>query len=160
MSTKHLGTYLNDHLAGSVMALELLEHLKGSPGLNADHFVDDLQAEITADQKELEGLIERLGVGRSAARRVLGWLGEKATQLKLTMDDAAEDPLRRFESLEVLSLGIEGKRSLWKALEAAAVVNPGLQGPNYARLQQRAAEQRQRVEKHRLEASKGALQAG
>jgi len=143
------------------MALELLDHLKDLPLFAGQaQFVAELQTEIKADQQELESLMEKLAVSKSTTRRVLGWLGEKATQLKLKMDDAASGPLRLFEILEVLSLGIEGKRSLWKALEAAAVANAGLQSLDYARLQQRAADQRQRAEKHRLEAAKAALAAG
>jgi hypothetical protein len=62
-----------------------------------------------------------------------------------------------FESLEALSLGIEGKKSLWVALSAAAEVSPELRIADYERLKKRAEEQRNRVEAKRLEVAKAAL---
>jgi hypothetical protein len=62
-----------------------------------------------------------------------------------------------LESLEALSLGIEGKRVLWLALSAAAEVTSGLRIADYERLQDRAEEQRNRVEERRLEVAKAAL---
>ena len=54
-------------------------------------------------------------------------------------------------------MGIEGKRLLWRALAAAAEGTPGLRGTDYGRLEQRAEDQRQRVEAFRLEAAREAL---
>jgi hypothetical protein len=55
------------------------------------------------------------------------------TELKLRFDDPNAGPLRLFESLEALSLGIEGKRSLWIALTAAAENTPALPSLVYGR---------------------------
>ena len=48
-----------------------------------------------------------------------GCLGERLTRLKLPLDDPSEGALYLFEALEVLSLGIEGKRGLWQALASS-----------------------------------------
>jgi hypothetical protein len=50
--------------------------------------------------------------------------------------------LRQLEIWEALSLGIEGKRLLWRSLAARAEATPDLQGTDYGLLQQRADEQR------------------
>lgn len=56
-----------------------------------------------------------------------------------------------------MSLGIEGKLALWRALAAAAATAPELVGVDYALLEQRAIEQRASVETVRLDAARVAL---
>ncbi len=156
MVKKQLATYLNDHLAGSVTALELLSSLETDQGdTELAHFASDLRAEIEADQQELEDLMERLQIPKSGPRQVAGWLAEKAAQVKLRLDDSSDGALHLLESLEILVLGIEGKYRLWCALAAAAV--PGLQLTDYERLTKRAEAQQQRVETIRLAAAKVAF---
>jgi hypothetical protein len=155
---EHLATYLNDHLAGSVVAIELMEHLEATfAGTPVAAFVANLRADVEADRRELEALMVQLQIAESRTRKASAWLTEKFTELKLRLDDPAGGELRLFESYEALSLGIEGKRSLWLALSAAAADTPALQIVDYGRLIQRAEEQRSRVEARRLEAANTAL---
>ena len=155
---EHLATYLNDHLAGSVVAIELMEHLEATfAGTPVAAFVAELRADVETDRRELEALMVQLQIAESRTRKASAWLTEKFTELKLRLDDPAGGELRLFESYEALSLGIEGKRSLWLALSAAAADTPALQIVDYGRLIQRAEEQRSRVEARRLEAAKTAL---
>ena len=159
MVDDHIATYLNDHLAGSVVAIELMENLEAIyEGQPTAEFIAILRAEVEADRQELEQLMSQLEISESRTRKASAWLTEKFTQLKLRLDDPTHGELRLFESLEALSLGIEGKRSLWLALSAAAEVSPQLQIADYQRLKQRAEEQRARVEKKRLELARVALQ--
>ena len=158
MADDHIATYLNDHLAGSVVAIELMENLEAAyEGKAIAGFIAQLRSEVEADRKELEDLMSRLKVSESRTRKASAWLTEKFTELKLRLDDQARGDLRLFESLEALSLGIEGKRSLWLALSAAAEVSPALRIADYQSLRQRAEEQRARVEEKRLEVAKAAL---
>jgi hypothetical protein len=158
MTMKHLATYLNDHLAGSVVALELMEHLETAHrDSTVAGFLATLRADVAADRQELEALLERLQYSESGPRQALAWLGEKVAQLKLQLDDSATGALRLFEGLEVISLGIEGKRSLWLALAAVAETIPALQGVDYDRLIQRAENQRRQVETERLRAAQEAF---
>ena len=67
---KELDSYLNDHLAGSVGALELTAHWtqlhRGKPlGI----FFSHIDAEIRADQNVLRNLMHHLGVEESSLRR-------------------------------------------------------------------------------------------
>jgi hypothetical protein len=158
MADEHLATYLNDHLAGSVVAIELMENLEAVyASTPVADFVAKLRADVEADREELKVLMGRLQISESRTRKASAWLTEKFTELKLRLDDSARGDLRLFESLEALSLGIEGKKSLWLALSAAAEVSPGLRIADYERLKQRAEEQRSRVEAKRLEVAKAAL---
>jgi hypothetical protein len=158
MADGYISTYLNDHLAGSVVALELLDHLTATYSEAAlTTFFRQLRADIAADRDELQGLMEGLNIGQSRTRKASAWMAEKMTEWKLRFDDPKGGPLRLFESLEALSLGIEGKRSLWIALNAAAEKTPSLGILDYERLKQRAQEQRDRVETLRIETARKAL---
>jgi hypothetical protein len=150
-------TYLNDHLAGSTVAIELLEHLESSHDAEWAVFFRTLRADIESDRGKLETLMKEMDIDQSKLRKGMAWLGEKFTELKMRLDDPADGALRLFESLEALSLGIEGKRSLWLALAEAATDNPGLRMLDFPHLIARADEQCARVEKRRLEIAASAL---
>ena len=67
---KELDSYLNDHLAGSVSALELTAHWAH---LHKDRplgvFFSQIDTEIRADQNVLRDLMHRLGVEESSVRQ-------------------------------------------------------------------------------------------
>jgi hypothetical protein len=158
MANEYLATYLNDHLAGSLAAIELLEHLETAyAATHLASFFVELRREISADRQELQRLMDRLEVSESRPRKLSAWLTGKLTEIKLRFDDSPCGALRLLESLEVLGLGIHGKLALWRALGAAADSSPALQGFDYEGLAQRAEEQRWRVEVVRLEAAKTAF---
>ena len=158
MADDHLAIYLNDHLAGSVVAVELLQHLERAyTGQSVQRFAEELRADIEDDRRELQKLMKTLNVAESRARQATAWLAEKMTMIKLRLDDWAGGDFRLFEALEALSLGIEGKRALWAALSDAAGAAPSLRQLDYARLVQRAVDQRTRVETLRLETARAAL---
>src|SRR5438270_183699 len=141
----HIGTYLVDHLAGSVVALELLEHLeKQHHEAELQEFFAAFREDILADRVELEALIKCLAISVSKIRSTLAWFAEKAARLKLRLDDSPDGSLRLLEATELIATGIDGKRSMWLALAAASEDAPRLRGPDYGRLVERAIEQRQR----------------
>lgn len=151
MAHDHLSAYLNDHLAGSVVALELLTHLEQAhAGTALAATLAEVHAEITADRQVLEALMAQLAVARSGPRQTVAWLGEKVAQLKLAFDDRGTSAMHLFESLEAVSLGIVGKGGLWRALQAAAAVEPALSRTDYPALIRRAEEQCARIEAERL----------
>ncbi|HEU4641132.1 MAG TPA: hypothetical protein VFS44_01670 [Gemmatimonadaceae bacterium] len=160
MSDAHRTTYLNDHLAGAVAALELMEHLEkayGEDDPSMARFFAELRADVEADRRTLESLMDRLHVDRSATRQTTAWLAERAVRLKLRLDDPSGGPLRLLEALETLGTGIHGKVALWCALAAAAERDPALRGTDYDALARRAEEQRARLEAVRLGAARAAL---
>jgi hypothetical protein len=160
MTTQAGSTYLNDHLAGAVAAVELLDHLiELHRGSDRRTFYQTVQAEIIEDQKVLQDLVSRVGGRESQVRKAAAWLSEKLAQAKLALDDRADGQLRTFEALEALALGIHGKLQLWTALAEAARVNPAFQGVDFARLQERAQDQYKRVDQERLQAARRALEA-
>jgi hypothetical protein len=152
---ENLSSYLNDHLAGSVGALELLDRLidiyQGKP---LEPFLRDLRNEIEADQETLKELIAKLGAKESAVRKAGAWIVEKLSRAKIQLSEVREGEMGLFLALEGLALGITGKRSLWRALAAAAETVTQLRGPDYTTLEKRAMEQHDRVETKRLEVAR------
>jgi hypothetical protein len=92
-------------------------------------------------------------------RKAAAWLTEKLGEAKLRLDDPGDGQLRVLEAVETLGLGIQGKLALWRALAAVADRLPKLQRVDFARLEQRAIQQHQRVEGQRLQAARLALTA-
>ncbi|HWB06115.1 MAG TPA: hypothetical protein VG796_24045 [Verrucomicrobiales bacterium] len=153
----NLADYLNDHLGGSVGALELLDHLSGKlKNENADlaAFLRTLRREIEADQDALKELLGRIA-HESVLRKALGWLGEKVGRIKLATDGVGEGEPGLLESLEILALGITGKRLLWSALRAAEVA--AARSLDLPGLERRAEEQFRQVEEWRLKTARMAL---
>jgi hypothetical protein len=153
---RHLTVYLNDHLAGSMVAVELLMALERTyaeiePALAA------LRVDVEHDQMELKALMDRLNIAERGVRKIGGWLAGKTTQLKMRIDDRSGGVLHLFESLEAISLGIEGKLALWRTLKAVADLSPDLACSDYERLMKRAIEQRSRAEALRLQSAITAL---
>ncbi len=149
---ENLSSYLNDHLAGSVGALELLDRLidayKGKP---LERFFIDLRNEIDADQETLKELIASLGEAESTVRKAGAWVMEKFSRGKIQLSGDGEDEMGLFLALEGLVLGIHGKRSLWRALAVASAEIPSLRNRDFVALERRAGEQHDRVEAKRLE---------
>jgi hypothetical protein len=158
VTTEGLTTYLNDHLAGSVVAIELLDHLREiSRGTERERLFAALRAEIDDDRAVLLGLLRQLGGKESRMRKAAAWLTEKLGEAKLRLDDPGSGELGLLEALESLGLGILGKLALWRALEAAREHVPELRKTDFVRLQSRAQTQHDRVEAERLRVARTAF---
>jgi hypothetical protein len=151
-----LVTYLNDHLAGAQMAIQLLESMHNQ---NDDQefrqFASVLLPEIQADDQTLRHIAEKIGSGPSGIKQVGGWLVEKAARLKLGHTGSKSFEL--FQSMELLALGIQGKLSLWKALRTALGQDARLRGYDFDSLIVRAQEQYDKAEGQRLKLAQTVL---
>ncbi len=151
-----LATYLHDHLAGAVHAIETLKTMRDrQKNTPVGEFAHKLLKEIEEDQETLKSLADKIGAGSTTAKEMATWLAEKASRLKLTHE--SNKSLGTFEALEFLEVGIYGKWALWRALEIAARSEPRLQGVDFKRLAARAEEQRLAVDERRLDAAPQAL---
>jgi hypothetical protein len=152
----NLTTYLNDHLAGSVGALELIDDLiSASDDASLKLFLANLKCDIEADQKILEGLLEAANEGQSAMRKAAAWVSEKFAGAKFKVAGENLGGLGLVQAFEMLALGIRGKELLWRAV--ASSNSSSLRDIDFAKLEQRAVEQQKRVEEKRLEAARAAF---
>jgi hypothetical protein len=156
MANTPLVVYLQDHLAGSAAAVEILDGLRTAhAGQPLGQLAFEISEEVETDRSTLQSLIERLGGGSSPLKDTTAWLGAKLSRYKLGGD--LSDPLGALEGLEVVALGILGKRALWEALSGISATDSRLRELDLRRLIDRASAQYARVEAQRLETARRAL---
>src|SRR5213596_3486138 len=153
---KQLDSYLNDHLAGSVSALELIGHWahvhKGEP-LGA--FFAECEAKIKADQDKLRDVMRILGVEESKVRQAGAWTAEKVGRARLMIAGDEQGSLGLVLTLEGLIMGVTGKKLMWGALAAAKL--PRLNSYNLEQLQRSAEQQLEQIEAERISAVRQAF---
>lgn len=152
-----LAIYLNDHLAGATVGVELARRLRAS---NHDEpefgpALAEVCAEIEADRETLKAAMDQLGVGKSRLKPLAALLGERLGRLKPNGRLRGYSPLSRLDELELLQIGVVGKRRLWRALEHTRASD--LADFDLGALAERATEQLRRLEALHLKAAALAL---
>ena len=153
---KDLDSYLNDHLAGSISALELIAHwAETHKGKRLGTFFAEIEREIKADHDALREVMNLLGVEESKMRQAGAWAAEKVGRARLAI--AGDEPctLGLVLTLEGLIMGVTGKRLLWGSLVAAKM--PRLNSCNFEHLQRRADQQVEQIEAERISAVREAF---
>jgi hypothetical protein len=157
MNDDTLSAYLNDHLAGSIGAVAMVERaIEENAGNLFGRRLEEILKEIKKDQVVLQNLIERVGSKESSLKKAGAWLAEKAGRVKLG-GTGEPGELARLEVLETLGIGMQGRRGLWRALRVVAKKYPALRDLDLDLLERRAVEQHDRVEEWRLEAAREVL---
>jgi hypothetical protein len=152
-----LPIYLNDHLAGSTAGVELARRLRAS-NEDDEEFgpaLAEICAEVEADRETLKAVMDRLGVGQSKVKPAAAVVGERLGRLKLNGQLRGYSPLSRLDELELLQLGVVGKRRLWRALEHTHAED--LASFELDALAERATSQLRRLEALHLKAASLAL---
>jgi hypothetical protein len=148
---KELDSYLNDHLAGSISALELIAHWadvhKGEP---LGSFFVETGREIKADQDTLRDVMRTLGIEESKVRQAGAWAAEKLGRARLIIAGNEPGSLGLVLTLEGLIMGITGKKLMWRSLAAAKL--PELKSYDFEEPQRRAEQQIERIEAERISA--------
>jgi len=146
---KNLDSYLNDHLAGSISALEVIDHWaevhKGEP---VSSFFVEIKAHIKADQETLRDIMRALEVEESKIRKAGAWAAEKVGRARLIIAGDEPGSLGLVLTLEGLIMGVTGKKLMWASLAAAKL--PRLSSYNFEQLQRRAEQQIERIEAERI----------
>jgi hypothetical protein len=151
-----LATYLSDHLAGASAGSALARRVaRNSDGGRSGQTLAQIAHDIQEDCATLKQLAAQLGIRGSRVKNAGAWLTERASRLKSNGRLRGDPALQRLHELELLSLGIAGKQSLWQALQAAPEACP--EGFDLAALEARAADQRELVERERIAAARAAL---
>jgi len=155
VDAKLLGIYLNDHLAGSVVGIELSKRAASSnEGSELGDFLAGLSADIEADRDSLKAIMEHVGVSQNRVKMPIAWGVEKLGRLKPNGQVTGYSPLSRLHELEGLALGVTGKLALWRSL---AATRSDLGAFGLETLIERAESQRDGLEARRVEAAKTAF---
>jgi hypothetical protein len=158
MDDRAMNVYLNDHLAGATFGSDLAEQIRDrheDTPLGA--LMGSLAPQIEQDRQTLLDLMERMGVSKNPLKQATGWMAEKASRVKFTGAASGEPDHGAFMALETLTLGVEGKASLWKALKTVQDQYPALGSMNLDELIERADAQHEALERERLAAGTLAL---
>jgi hypothetical protein len=148
---KELASYLNDHLAGSVSALELIAHwAHDQKGKSLGDFFAETEKEIKADQDVLRDVMRSLGVEESKVRKAGAWAAEKLGRARLIIAGDEPGSLGLVLTLEGIIMGVPGKKLMWRARAAANL--PQLGDYDFDELQRRTEQQIERIEAERMRA--------
>lgn len=137
-----LAVYLNDHLAGATVGVELSHRIARQHA--GDPLGDDmahLAAQIRQDREVLLQIMRDLRMPVRRYKVCQAWLGEKAARMKLNGRVVRRSPLSTLIELETLQLGVQGKLLLWRTLVRAAERRPALDPAHLHELAERASEQ-------------------
>jgi hypothetical protein len=160
LDRKLLGIYLNDHLAGATIGVELGRRARGSnKGTEYGDVLERVTREIEEDRDALQELMESLEIGPDRPKVIGAWIAEKIGRLKPNGRLTSYSPLSRLIELETLALGIGGKVSLWEALIEVSAEDARLDEQELRRLAARAEQQRKEIWQLRQRAAGEALAA-
>jgi hypothetical protein len=149
-----LATYLNDHLAGSMAAIDLAQKAADKNGGEPlGVFLTDLAKEVDEDRVALEGIMDRLGVEKGSAKATAGRVVEKVSRLRMHENVTGDPDLSRVLELETLLMGVTGKLRLWHSLQEAMASDPRLAGVDLDALVRRAHDQLARLDGHHRDAA-------
>lgn len=157
-ATAQLGVYLNDHLAGANAGVEMARKLQKEVAGEPDAaMLGPIGDEIADDVETLRQLMEHVGVARNPVKQAVGWVAEKAHRAGVATQARHGSDLARMFAAESLSLGVEGKLSLWLVLIELVPSHPRLAGVGLPGLAERARDQRRRIEAIRVAAARRAF---
>ena len=155
-AVRYLAIYMNDHLAGSTIGVELLRRAVGEyEGTPLGTFLAGLRTEVEQDRETLKAFMAANGVEQQRVKVTAAWAAEKVGRLKFNGALLRRSPLTPFVELETLAFGIHGKELLWRALREIAPDEATAASLDI--LIARAQRQHDDVERHRLEAGAGAI---
>lgn len=149
-----LGIYLNDHLTGASVGVELARRsAKGQLDRQRRTELSRLADDVEEDRVSLLRLMKTLSIPAQKHRIAAGWAAEKVGRLKPNGTWVHRSPLSDLVELESLRVGVEGKLCLWRLLHRLADTDPRISAADLDELEQRAAVQIEALEGMRLEAA-------
>jgi len=158
MADKALDVYLNDHLAGAMLGSDLAEQIKArNQGTALGELMGSLAPQIEEDRRTLIRLMDRLDSAENPVKQATTWVAEKASRVKFSGLTSGEPELGGFMALEALTLGVQGKRSMWLALKEVRGHYEPLASINLDELIERAQAQSDALDVERLAACGRAL---
>jgi hypothetical protein len=154
----YLTIYMNDQLALGVVWREIARRsARSNHGTPTGDALSSVATAIAEDVSTFEDLMHRLGIPKQSVKPALAIAGERIGRLKLNGQLKGYSPLSRFEELDFLIMGIDGKVVLWTNLRDHAGLGARLPDVDFERLIERAREQRAQLEPFHADAGREAL---
>jgi hypothetical protein len=152
-----LHIYLNDHLAGATAGVDLVKSAAARHDGEMGEFFTQLADGISADYNTLTSLIDQLDAHASGAKEAMAKIGSEVSEGKFSGETVDDPEFGTFLTLETLSIGVEGKLCMWKALKVVEGDHRELGAFDIDTLIERAQSQRDSLEGKRLEVAGSAL---
>ena len=157
---RFLGIYLNDQLAAGLLWRDVARRSQRSnSGTQLPEALARVSAGIAEDIETFQRIMRRLGIRTNPVKVGLAVGAERLGRLKLNGQLRTYSPLSRFEELDFLAMGIEGKKLLWTTLRDLADLASRLPDVDFDNLIERAERQRADLEPFRVRAGIEALAA-
>jgi hypothetical protein len=142
-----LSIYLKDQLAMGVAWRELARRAaRNNRDTEFGAALDRVATGIAEDVDTFAAIMRRLRVRPDPVKNALATAAERVARLKLNGRLRSYSPLSRFEELEFLAMGIDGKKQLWTTLRDLAGLAARMPDIDFDQLIARAANQRAEVE--------------
>ena len=149
MDQSYLSIYMNDQLAAGVLWRELARRsAEAERGTEAGAELGRVATMIAEDVATFEVIMRRLGMRISRAKPALATAAERVGRLKPNGRFRSRSPLSRFEELDALVMGIDGKVTLWENLRDHAGLAARLPDVDFDHLIERARLQRELLKPH------------
>jgi hypothetical protein len=153
-----LGIHLNDQHALGILWRELARRSqRKNNGTELGDTLTHISGGIAEDIETFQQIMHRLGVGINPIKIGLAVTAERLGRLKPNGQMTTYSPLNRFLELDVLAMGIDGKKQLWATLQDLAGLQSRLPDINFDHLIKRAEQQRAQLEPFRARAGTDAL---
>ncbi len=154
----YLRIYMDDQLALGVLWRETARRAASeNEGTELGEALQRVAGAIAEDVRTFEQLMERLGFDKSTVKPLLATAAERVGRLKPNGHLRGYSPLSRFDELDFLTMGIEGKKQLWATLRDLAGLGQRFPDVDFDGLIERAASQKAELEPFRVEAGRAAL---
>jgi len=136
--------YLRDHLSGSDVAVGVVHRLVSTDQTVVDRpLFQRLGKEFEEDRSVVRALLNELGASGRSIKRAAGIAS--GAVLSVTAGGAPGE-LSLLRTLEALSIGVQGKRCLWRALQN---LRPSPGGMDFVELEAKAIRQWEAIEERR-----------
>lgn len=110
-----LAAYLREHLSGSDVAVQVVERLRRTQaGTEEGRLFAELFEQFEEDRGVVRDLLARMGLSSRSVKRLAGQAS--GSLLSMTAGGAPGD-LSLFRTVELLAIGVQGKRLMWRALQ-------------------------------------------
>lgn len=152
MADKPIAVYMNDHLGGAMLGADLAEQIEEmSKGTPLGDVMSRLAPQIEEDRQSLIDLMERMDISQNPVKQASSWVAEKAARVKFSgATPGGEAELGTFMALEALTLGVEGKASMWRVLQGLKADYPVLAETDIDALLDGATVQHDELERERV----------
>lgn len=153
-----LRIYMSDQLALGVLWREIARRAHRAAGETPEGAaLGDVAAGIAEDVVTFRQIMRRLGFSTRTPKNALALVAERLGRLKLNGRLVSRSPLSRFEELDFLVMGIDGKVVLWQNLRDGAGLGERLPDIDFEHLIERARSQRAELEPFHAQAARAAL---